>query len=131
MAGGAQDQLLEIGIVARRARAFDAVQLRKVELAVSTTGNDPAAHIGEQLALIIGQGRGLLQDAGATDVIDYETALLITWLEQQLAVGRRQLALHAGLAHVGSTLPWAIEQLASGEQRKQGNKYQGTGNTHL
>jgi hypothetical protein len=32
---------------------------------------------------------------------------------------------------MGSTLPWAIEQLASGEQRKQGNKYQGTGNTHL
>jgi hypothetical protein len=131
MAGGAQDQLFEIGIVAGGARTLDAVQLCEVELAVGATGNDPAAHVGKQLALFVSQGRSLLQDAGAPGVIDHKTALFITRLEQQLAVGRRQLALHAGLAHMGGALPWAIEQLASGEQRKQGNKYQGTGNTHL
>jgi hypothetical protein len=41
------------------------------------------------------------------------------------------LALQAGLAHMGRAFPWAIKQLAGGEQRKHGNKYQGTGNTHL
>jgi hypothetical protein len=127
MASGAQDQQFEIGIITRRARALDTVQLLQIELVVG----DPATHVGEQLALVIGQGRGLLQDAGAAAVVDHQTALLIAWLEQQLAVSGHQLALQAGLTHMGRAFLWAIEQLAGGEQRKHGNKHQGTGNTHL
>jgi hypothetical protein len=43
-------------------------------------------------------------------------------LKQQFAVRRCQLALHAGLTHVGRIFTRAIQQLAGGEQRKQGNK---------
>jgi hypothetical protein len=63
-----------------------------------------------------------LQDAGTARVVDRITFLLAAWLEQQLAIGCAQLALHAGLADVGSAFPRAIEQLACGEQRKKGNE---------
>ena len=123
MAGGAQDQRLEIGIVAGRARALDAVQLFPGRGGLSAvTGNDAPTHVGKQLALGIGEARGLLQDAGAARVIDQVTALLVARLEQQFALGGAQLALHAGLPDVGGTFTLAVEHLAGREQREQGNK---------
>jgi hypothetical protein len=73
MAGGTQDQQFEVRIVTGIARTLDAVQLFEVELTVARAGHDPAANIGEQLALGIGQRRGLLQDAGATRVVDHDS----------------------------------------------------------
>jgi hypothetical protein len=57
--------------------------------------------------------------------------LLIARLEQQLAFGRRQLALHAGLPRLGGAFIGAIKQLTGCEQREHGDKQQGTGNTHF
>ncbi|MCY1372639.1 hypothetical protein D9M69_598610 [compost metagenome] len=123
MAGGAQDQQLEIRIVARGARALDAVQLLQIELAVTTAaGHNPPAHVGKQLALLVRQVCGLLQDAGTARVVDHVAVCLVARLEQQFAVRRGQLALHACLADMGGVLPLTLEQLASGEQRKQGNE---------
>ncbi|MCY1455854.1 hypothetical protein D9M71_730230 [compost metagenome] len=122
MAGGAQYQRLEIWIGAGGGGALDAVQRFHVELIFAVTGNDAPTHVGKQLALGIGEARGLLQDAGAARVIDQVTALLAARLEQQFAVGGAQLALQAGLPDVGGTFTRTVEQLAGGEQRKQGNE---------
>jgi hypothetical protein len=63
-----------------------------------------------------------LQNAGATNVIDDELALILAWLEHQFAVSGGQLTLHPCLPDVRGTFSLAIEQLASGKQRQQGNK---------
>ncbi|MNP03401.1 hypothetical protein D3C76_952850 [compost metagenome] len=121
MAGGAQDQRLEVRIGARGAGALDAVQRFHVELVFAVTRNDAPTYIGKQLALGIGETRGLLQDAGATRIVDHVTALFTARLEQQFAVGSAQLALHAGLPDVGGTFTRTVEQLAGCEQGEQGN----------
>ena len=88
---------------------------------IATAGDDLPTHIGEQLALGVGQACGFLQDAGAADVVDHQAALLIARLEHQFAVSSGQLPLHPRLPDVRGTFSRAIEQLASGEQRQQGN----------
>jgi hypothetical protein len=118
MAGGAQDQQFEIRIIAGRTGALDAVQLRQIE---AITG-DFAANIGKQFALLIGEGRRLLQDAGAADVIDHQLALILTRLKHQFAVSGGQLPLHPRLPDVRGTFTLAIEQLAGGKQWQQGNQ---------
>ncbi|MNF77272.1 hypothetical protein D3C84_594130 [compost metagenome] len=86
MAGGAQNQQFEIGIVTRSAGTFDAVERFQIELTVAIAGNDSPTHIGEQLALRIGQTRGLLQHAGTARVVDHITTDVAARLEQQLAI---------------------------------------------
>lgn len=127
MAGSTQNQQFEIRIITSAAGAFDPIQLGQIE----AIANDLAAHIGEQLALLVGQRRGFLQYAGAADVIDHQLTLLLTRLKHQLAVSRGQLPLHSCLSDVRSTFALAIEQLAGGKQRQQGNNDQRTGDTHL
>jgi hypothetical protein len=116
--GGAQDQQFEIRIITGSAGTLDAIQLRQVE---SITG-DFATDVGKQFALLVGEGCSLLQNAGATNVIDDELALILAWLEHQFAVSGGQLTLHPCLPDVRGTFSLAIEQLASGKQRQQGNK---------
>ncbi|MNN49681.1 hypothetical protein D3C81_1642210 [compost metagenome] len=117
VAGGAQDQQFEVGVIAGSAGAFDAIQLRQIE---SITG-DFAANIGKQFALLISQRCRFLQNAGATNVIDHQLTLILTWLKHQFAVSSGQLTLHPRLPDVRSTFSLAIEQLASGKQWQQGN----------
>ncbi|MNN52033.1 hypothetical protein D3C81_1667060 [compost metagenome] len=91
-------------------------------MAVGTvTGDNLATHIGKQFALAIGQGCSLLQDAGTARVVDHVTIWLIARLEQQFSIRRRQLPLQAGLTDIRGVFTRAVEQLAGGEQRKQGN----------
>ncbi|MDT4862639.1 hypothetical protein FQZ97_973040 [compost metagenome] len=133
MTDGTQDQQFEIVVVTGAARTLQAIQLFQVQLAVGAgrcAGDDTAAHIGKQLALVIGQTGGLLQHAGTTAVIDDVAALFLARLEHQLAIGRRELALHARLAGVGGTLTRGVEQLAAAEERQEGDKQQGAGGTH-
>jgi hypothetical protein len=48
--------------------------------------------------------------------------LILTRLEHQLAVGGGQLPLHPRLPGMGNTFTLAVEQLAGGKQRQQGNE---------
>lgn len=72
--------------------------------------------IGKQLVVgILGQVGGLLQDAGGGDVVDHEGAVFAARLEQQLATGGTQFALHARGADV-RVVGGVSHELATAEQ---------------
>jgi hypothetical protein len=129
----AQNHAFEVNVVANGPRRFQAIQLLDVQLAVGTgrcAGNDAATQVGKQFAAVVRQGGGLLQDAGAAGVIDDVAALFLAGLEHQLAIRRRQFALHTRLPGMGRALARRFEQLAAGEKREEGDKQQGTSGTH-
>ncbi|MNH13223.1 hypothetical protein D3C79_727890 [compost metagenome] len=107
MAIGAQGQLLEVGVVASAGGGFQAVQAADFQLAVVVGllgAREATAHVGEQLGIgVLGQVGGLLQDAGAGDVVDHEAACFAAGLEQQAAAVGAQFALHACGADVRVT----------------------------
>ncbi|MNH23208.1 hypothetical protein D3C79_830970 [compost metagenome] len=133
MAVGAQGQLLEVGVFTSAGGRFQAVQAANFQLAVVVglpAAGEAATDVGEQLVVgVLGEVGGLLQDAGGGDVVDHESAVFAARLEQQLATGGTQLALHARGADV-RVAGGVSHELAAGEQGQQGGEQQGGGEAH-